>query len=96
MQHQEHDVGTASFILMKDSNTVNLHLELPRVDPNIYGREIFAMWTPTPYQSFSDEFLTDVNGFDFVSREVYQEKSGPFAASFYPVTSVISVRKFSS
>ena len=75
---------------MKDHDTVHLQIELPRMDPATSGREFFALWTPT-YSVMSDEYLTDANGFDIVTRQVYKNNSGPFSASFYPVTSSITM-----
>ena len=37
----------------------------------IGGAEIFASWI-TGYAQISDEFLTDANGFDIMSRKVYK------------------------
>ena len=37
-------------------------------------------------------FMTDSNGLELVSREVFEDNDGvAFARSFYPVTSMISV-----
>ena len=71
------------------------------------SREIFATWQPkfafgTDFQnnhelgkvSWNSEYLTDANGLDLMPREVYEDESGPFSASFYPVTSVISMSDF--
>ena len=46
-------------------------MDMPRFrDVKLGGAEIFASWTPA-YEEISQEFLTDANGFDLMTRKVY-------------------------
>ena len=35
--------------------------------------------------------MTDANGYDIVTRDVFKSESGPFASSFYPVDASITI-----
>jgi hypothetical protein len=64
-----------------------------------FSREIFAIWTPflqlkellLGNQKFHNLFYTDSNGLELVSRQVFQDESYSFSASFVPVESMISM-----
>ena len=60
------------------------------------GREFFAEWMPhfdndMTTRDIGQTYLTDANGLELMTREVFVDQSASFASSFYPVTSMISV-----
>ena len=77
---------------MKGHPTLHQKIDLPRFDETIKGgAEVFAAWTPA-FEEISPEFFTDANGFDLMTRKVYdQEKLERFSASFFPVDSSITI-----
>lgn len=89
-------IGRISFTLIKDhTEIIHQHVVLPRLPYNPKGgREIFATWTPLLDQndSLAEDFITDANGLELMSRPVFVNKSADFSSSFYPVTSMISLK----
>ena len=88
-------VGKITFTLVSGSDEIYQKVELPRLeyDPE-GGREIFATWQPIFDESkeISDEFFTDANGLELISRQVFVDKTSEnFSKSFLPVTSMIAV-----
>ena len=80
---------------MKGHSKLHQTIELPGYSEIVGGgAEIFAAWTPA-YDQISGEFLTDANGFDIMTRKVYnQVNAALFPASFFPVDSSITVEDF--
>ena len=65
-------------------------IEFPLFDtPRHHGTEYFAKWTPS--FDLDSQFITDANGFDLITREVWKVDSGAFSSSFYPVDASITV-----
>ena len=84
-------IGRISFVLMKGHDKVHQMIEFPRFDiKGAPGREYFAKWTPS-YHEIHQKYMTDANGFDIMSRDVYQKDSTDFSSSFYPVDASITV-----
>ena len=54
---------------------------------------MFAKWVPE-FEEIAHDFITDANGFELVSHEVFRNGSAPFAASFVPVDASITMRDF--
>lgn len=65
-------LGRIQFILMYGSKKLQQRIELPRfaINEQVGGREVFAKWTPD-YESISEDYLTDVNGFSLIKRKVF-------------------------
>ena len=85
---------------MKGHDEVHQTLIMPRLTTKAYlSREIFAVWTPYfngeafSKNSMNSSFFTDAQGFELMKRKVFDDNDGvEFAASFYPVDSLISVQ----
>ena len=86
------EIGRAQFTLLKDHSQLYQTIELPEYDAPT-GREFFAKWTPD-FEYIDSQFLTDANGYDLISREVFKSGSGAFSSSFYPVDSSITITDF--
>ena len=66
--------GRVSFILMEGHDELQVKIDLPRVEvdtPKEQGREIFAVWKPLYDSGMADEYLTDANGYDLMTRNVF-------------------------
>jgi hypothetical protein len=56
---------------MKGHSKLYQKIDLPRFEEVIKGgAEIFAAWIPA-FEEISHEFFTDANGFDLMTRKVY-------------------------
>ena len=49
-----------------------------------------AIWTPQ-FEAIDQEYVTDANGLELITRKVLNKNSAPISSSFFPVTSVISM-----
>lgn len=87
-------VGRISFTLLRGHSKLHQSIDLPRfsVDRGMAGREIFAKWVPH-FMEIDEEYLTDANGFDLVSRKVYPKASLEyFSSAFFPVDASITIK----
>ena len=87
-------LGRIQFILMDGSEKLQQRIDLPRfaINEQVGGREVFAKWTPD-YESISEDYLTDVNGFSLIKRKVFQKETPDyFASSFYPIDASITIK----
>lgn len=68
-----------------------MQIQLPRLNPGISGREIFAVWTPFLPNSVPS-FITDANALGTMNRQVKATGEAAFASTFFPVTRAIAAR----
>lgn len=86
--------GRITLRIQRGYDEIHQRIELPRLPFNsLTGREILASWQPIfKNSSVSYDYFTDSNGFEMVKRKVFDEvDEAPFASTFYPIDSVISM-----
>jgi len=49
-----------------------------------------AIWTPQ-FKAIDQEYVTDANGLELITRKVFGKNSAAVSSSFFPVTSMISM-----
>lgn len=93
LKDKPEQTGRVSFMLLKGHDRVYQTVKLPLYITPGLGREYFAKWTPE-FEFIDSSYLTDANGYNLMSREVFKSGTDQFSAAFFPVDTSITIRDF--